>query len=413
MPLPPIDAFNTYVDKTSGGNPAVVTDVVSAQDLNRIKSRMSENRAQANAASNPPVINITDTSSPFTLLSSHAGHVIRVDTSAGPVEIVANASLYDATSGAAFVVDIEHVAGSSLSITGAGGLTLTSTGAETGIPALFLYVPLFGRLVVSSATRAYFASEFVTYEALLNIAAARVLNIDHTASPFTILPTHANIIIRVDAFVDPVEILADASLYDATTDRAFSCWIEVVDGDAGITLELTGGLNAEVGTLYSVPSTNGLNRLTIMSPTRADFYGTSVAFGNINTSVSLVTSAVTTARFVADNGLYPNVQAATTASRMLNASDAGDIIVSDGASGALVYTVPSSVFGSGGADRAFVCQIKVASVAGGALTFVGSGGVVLSYYGKNPGVTPYTAGDYLTVVLDSATTASVFCASPA
>jgi hypothetical protein len=98
---------------------------------------------------------------------------------------------------------------------------------------------------------------------------------------------------------------------------------------------------------------------------------------------------------------------------MLSVADAGDIVVSNGASNAIVYTVPSSIFGSGGAGRAFVCQIKVASVAGGALTFVGSGGVVLSYYGKNPGVTPYAAGDYLTVVLDSAATASIFCASPA
>lgn len=48
--LPPIDDSNTFPDKTEGGDPGTATDVVSAADLNALKTVISENRAQANAA---------------------------------------------------------------------------------------------------------------------------------------------------------------------------------------------------------------------------------------------------------------------------------------------------------------------------------------------------------------------------
>lgn len=48
--LPAIDDSNTYATKTEGGDPFTATDVISAADLNALKSRVSENRSQANTA---------------------------------------------------------------------------------------------------------------------------------------------------------------------------------------------------------------------------------------------------------------------------------------------------------------------------------------------------------------------------
>jgi len=119
--------------------------------------------------------------------------------------------------------------------------------------------------------------------------------------------------------------------------------------------------------------------------------------------------AITAAQSTATDALYPLVQTAhTTATRLLAASDAGAIIPMDGTSNAIEVTIPVALWQAGGTGRATVLQIKVISVAGGALTFVGSGGIVVSYSGKDPGVDAYIAGDYLTVVVDSATTARVF-----
>jgi len=109
------------------------------------------------------------------------------------------------------------------------------------------------------------------------------------------------------------------------------------------------------------------------------------------------------------DALYPNVQTAHTAStKTLAAGDAGDVIPMNGASNAIAVTIPHTLFAAGGTGRAFVCQIKVVSVAGGALTFAGSGGIALTYYGKDPGTDAYIAGDWITIVVDSATTASIF-----
>lgn len=111
----------------------------------------------------------------------------------------------------------------------------------------------------------------------------------------------------------------------------------------------------------------------------------------------------------ATDALYPLVQSAhTSATKTLASGDAGDIIPLNAASNAIAVTIPHTLFEAGGAGRAWVCQCKVTSVAGGAVTFVGSGGIVVSYSGKNPGTDAYIAGDYITIVVDSATTARVF-----
>ena len=78
------------------------------------------------------------------------------------------------------------------------------------------------------------------------------------------------------------------------------------------------------------------------------------------------------------------------------------------ASNAIEVTIPHTLFASGGTGRAFECRLRATSVAGGAITFVGSGGIVITYHGKNPGTTPIVAGDFIRVVVTSATSADVW-----
>ncbi len=101
----------------------------------------------------------------------------------------------------------------------------------------------------------------------------------------------------------------------------------------------------------------------------------------------------------------------TDTERELDPEDVANILRFNGASNAIEVSIDGSLLWAfEAASTAFVCQAKVISVAGGPLTFVGTGGITtISYYGKNPGSVPYAAGDYLTIVVDSATTASIFC----
>ena len=112
---------------------------------------------------------------------------------------------------------------------------------------------------------------------------------------------------------------------------------------------------------------------------------------------------------LAINAHYPLVQSAhTTATRILALADAQDIVPLSAASNAIEVTIPHTLFASGGTGRAFECRLRAMSVAGGAITFVGSGGIVITYHGKNPGTTPIVAGDVIRVVVTSATSADVW-----
>jgi hypothetical protein len=112
---------------------------------------------------------------------------------------------------------------------------------------------------------------------------------------------------------------------------------------------------------------------------------------------------------LAINAHYPLVQSAhTTATRILALADAQDIVPLSAASNAIEVTIPHALFGIGGTGRAFECRLRAMSVAGGAITFVGSGGIVITYHGKNPGTTPIVAGDFIRVLVTSATSADVW-----
>ena len=112
---------------------------------------------------------------------------------------------------------------------------------------------------------------------------------------------------------------------------------------------------------------------------------------------------------LAINAHYPLVQTAhTTVTRTLALADTQDIVPLSAASNAIEVTIPHTLFASGGPGRAFECRLRAMSVAGGAITFVGSGGIVITYHGKNPGTTPIVAGDFIRVLVTSATSADVW-----
>lgn len=109
------------------------------------------------------------------------------------------------------------------------------------------------------------------------------------------------------------------------------------------------------------------------------------------------------------DALYPLVQSAhTSATKTLAAGDAGDIIPLNGASNAIAVTIPHTLFEAGGTGRAWACGFYVTSVAGGAVTFTGSGGIVIKYHGKKPSATAIAAGDTIFVTVVSATLAHVW-----
>lgn len=158
----------------------------------------------------------------------------------------------------------------------------------------------------------------------------------------------------------------------------------------GITIDQTGaGVNYGITISASGGATN--NGLTI----------TGGSGGVTVDGVNIVPLAI--------NANYPLVQSAhTSATRTLALADAQDIVPLSAASNAIEVTIPHTLFGIGGTGRAFECRLRAMSVAGGAITFVGSGGIVITYHGKNPGTTPIVAGDFIRVVVTSATSADVW-----
>lgn len=111
----------------------------------------------------------------------------------------------------------------------------------------------------------------------------------------------------------------------------------------------------------------------------------------------------------------PTVRAAHTSSTLtLTADRAGTITPLDGTSNAIAITIPHSLFlaasgvAGGPLARSFECGFDVTSVAGGAITFTGSGGLSIKYHGKKPSSTAIAAGDSIVVSVVSATLAHVY-----
>jgi hypothetical protein len=209
------------------------------------------------------------------------------------------------------------------------------------------------------------------------------------------------------------------------TDAAFGAHIQL---NAGVTVTLILENNSILqggSTLITVPATSTLN---------IDLYGSTLensaisGAGNVNIryrspgpnlgqtqgSVSGTLTVTYHASYLTltDQSipLAPLVQSTHTAvTKTIAATDIGQHIPLSAAANAIAVTVPHTLFGAIGTGRAFRWTHEVLSVAGGAVTFAGSGGIVIEYSGKDPGVTPYAAGDFLEVIVTSATKARVHC----
>lgn len=229
----------------------------------------------------------------------------------------------------------------------------------------------------------------------------------HTASTLTLTADYSGTITPLNAASNAIAVTIPAALFLAASGvaggpyaRAFRSFHRITSvaggavtfaGSGGISITYHGSSTLAAGDLVEVLVTSATSADVIVRPA-GDPAGT--------------------AQTTATDALYPLVQTThTAATKTLAASDAGQVIPLSGASNAIAITVPHSLFGAAGAGRAFVCQFKVLSVAGGALSFVGSGGIVVTYSGKNPSSSAYAAGDYLTLMVDSATTARVFAAA--
>lgn len=264
--LPPIDDSNTYATKTEGGNPAVATDVVSAADLNALKTVVGENRAQANAALAATAGEVTQRTASFSLTAADHGRLQELDSSAGASVITVPHTLWGSVypsgqfKARIFVTNADEA----VTIAGLGGLALT----------------YFGRNVIKTGD---------------------LITITVRSATFALVE------------VQP--------------------W-----GDA--LLPLDGG-------------------------------------------------------------------AISTATRTLAIADAAQIFELDASSNAIEVTIPHTLFWAGGLGRTFSCGLYVTSVAGGAVTFVGSGGIAIQYYGKKPADTAIVAGDTIYVTVVSATLAFV------
>ncbi len=172
--------------------------------------------------------------------------------------------------------------------------------------------------------------------------------------------------------------------------------------NSGITISSTTGNNYGLTISKTGAGTN--NGITISASGGATNNGLTITGGSGGVTVDGVNIVP-----LAINAHFPLVQTAhTTVTRTLALADAQDIIPLNAASNAIAVTIPHTLFASGGTGRAFECRLRATSVAGGAITFVGSGGIVITYHGKNPGTTPIVAGDVIRVVVTSATSADVW-----
>jgi hypothetical protein len=118
------------------------------------------------------------------------------------------------------------------------------------------------------------------------------------------------------------------------------------------------------------------------------------------TTVGALVGSIAFADDKATDALSSYAQASHTGARTLATTDAGDTIP---LTGAALFTIPHTLFGAAGTNRAFGCCIEVKT--GGVPTFAGSGGIAIIYHGKSSG---WAVGEMIWVEVTSATTAHVF-----
>ncbi len=131
--LPPIDDSNTYATKTEGGDPGDPNDVVSAADLNALKTVVGENRDQANAALAATAGAVVDQTASFSLASTDHGKVVRVDSAGGALVITIPHTLFGSiiASGVFRTTILVTNADEAITIAGSGGIVPQYFGRKT------------------------------------------------------------------------------------------------------------------------------------------------------------------------------------------------------------------------------------------------------------------------------------------
>ena len=103
----------------------------------------------------------------------------------------------------------------------------------------------------------------------------------------------------------------------------------------------------------------------------------------------------------------PELGAIFAVSKNLAAVDAGKIFSCVAAINPIVINIPDTLFDSDN-SLGFLCSFRVDSIAAGSVTFAGTGDMVITYHGSDPGVTPLAAGDFVRLVVTSGNSADVF-----
>lgn len=285
-----------------------------------------------------------------------------------------------------------------------GSVILVDAGSDTHIiggtdriDTPFRWMRLFCYAYDAGTTTRYWALEEEALPIRPTVRAA------HTASTLTLTPDYGGAITPLDGTSTAIAVTIPAALFLASAGvaggapaRAFRSFHRITSvaggavtfaGSGGISITYHGSSTLAAGDLVEVLVTSATSADVIIRPAG---------------------DPIGTAQATATDALYPLVQTAHTAStKTLAAGDAGDIIPLNAASNAIAVTIPHTLFAAGGTGRAWSCGFYVTSVAGGAITFAGSGGIVIEYHGKKPSATAIVAGDTIFVTVVSATLAII------
>lgn len=276
--LDPIDDTNLYPDKDDGGT-AQTTATVNADDLNSIKSRISENRTQANAALAATAGAVVDQTASFSLAASDHGKVIRVDSAGGAVVITIPHTLFGSiiASGVFRTTILVTNADEAITIAGSGGITPQYFGRKT---------IRIGDLITITVTSASLA--LVDVREWSDPLAPYVQG-THTATTRTLALSDSAQIVPISGASNTVAVTIPHTLYDAVLGRAFQTTLVALNVTNAITLAGSGGLTL---TYYgsSTITAGDLIRISVESATvcRVEVIKTGAASGGTPAQIDYI-----------------------------------------------------------------------------------------------------------------------------
>ncbi len=385
--LPPIDDSNTYATKTEGGDPGDPNDVVSAADLNALKTVVGENRDQANAALAATAGAVVDQTASFSLAPTDHGKVVRVDSTGGAMVITIPHTLFGSiiASGVFRTTILVTNADEAITIAGSGGLVPQYFGRKT---------IRIGDLITITVTSASLA--LVDVRDWSDPFAPYVR--PHTATTRTLALGDSAQIISLNAASNAIAVTIPHTLYDAVLGRAFQTTLVALNVTNAITLAGSGGL----GLTYYGDSTitaGDIIRVSVESATvcRVRVIKSGDAAGAHIASTSNPHS-VTAAQVGADP--KTTVQTAhTTSTLTLANADNNQHRALDTTSNSIAISIPDNL------TFPFVWTARKSS-ASNSVTITTGAGLITP---KASGTVPVTAVDaYITVFAESSTVAAVF-----